>query len=88
MWKMYGKTESMIDLLYAFSTKEWKFDNINTRKLWSSLSSEDRTSFWFSLENFDWKQYAQFFYYGTRKYILNEEKSNTSQALSKNRKYD
>lgn len=87
MLKMYGKTEYMLDLLHEFATREWKFDNNNTRKLWSLLSKEDCTTFWFSLEEFNWKSYMKSFYYGIRERILNEDISNLPEALSKNRKY-
>jgi len=87
MLRMYAKTESMIDLLYEFSTKQWKFDNKNTRQLWLSLSKDDRNMFQFSLKSFDWKSYIESYYYGIRKHILHEDLSNVEEALSKNKKY-
>jgi len=87
MLRMYAKTESMIDLLYEFSTKQWKFDNNNTRQLWLSLSKDDRNMFQFSLKSFDWKSYIKSYYYGIRKHILHEDLSNVEEALSKNKKY-
>jgi len=87
MLRMYAKTESMIDLLYEFSTKQWKFDNKNTRQLWLSLSKDDRNMFQFSLKSFDWKSYIKSYYYGIRKHILHEDLSNVEEALSKNKKY-
>lgn len=84
---MYAKTESMIDLLYEFTTRQWKFENSNMRTLWSSLRSEDRDTFYFSLENFDWKPYLKSYYYGIRKHVLHEDPSNTEEAKRKNRKY-
>ncbi|XP_029346252.1 fatty acyl-CoA reductase wat-like [Acyrthosiphon pisum] len=86
MLKIYKKIENMTDLLKDFTTCEWKFDNSNTRELWSSLSQEDRKTFWFSFEEFDWKSYIQCTVYGIRKHILHEDLSNTTRALSKNRK--
>lgn len=84
---MYSKTEFMMNLLHAFSTRQWKFDNSNTIKLLSSLNIEDRQKFGFSLENFDWKNFIKVYYYGIRKHILKEDLSNMAKALSKNRKY-
>ncbi|XP_060850791.1 fatty acyl-CoA reductase wat-like [Rhopalosiphum padi] len=86
MLKMYAKTENMMDLLKVFTTRQWSFDNENTRKLWLSLSKEDRNMFWFSLEGFNWKAYIQIYYFGIRKHILHEDLSNTEKAISKNKK--
>ncbi|XP_060849359.1 fatty acyl-CoA reductase wat-like [Rhopalosiphum padi] len=85
MLRMYAKTESMIDLLYNFSTKQWKFENQNSRELWSSLSKDDREMFRFSLEKFDWKPYIKSYYYGIRRHVLHEDLSNIEKATSKNR---
>jgi len=86
--KMYVKTEFMIDLLYEFTTRQWKFDNSNTRELWSLLSHDDRNVFWYSLEEFDWASYMKIYFYGIRKHVLHEELSNVAEATMKNRKYD
>lgn len=85
---MYVKTECMIDLLYVFTTRQWKFDNSNTRELWSLLSQDDRNTFWYSLEEFDWVSYIKVYFYGIRKHVLHEELSNVDTATVKNRKYD
>ncbi|CAI6361900.1 unnamed protein product [Macrosiphum euphorbiae] len=86
MLKIYKKVENMSDLLKHFTTNEWKFDNSNTRELWSSLSQEDRKTFWFGFEEFDWKSYIKCTVFGIRKHILHEDLSNMTRALSKNRK--
>lgn len=86
MLKMYSKTEYTLDMLNEFLTREWSFDNENTKKLWLSLSKEDRNIFWFSLEKFDWKDYLKIYYFGVRKHILHEDLSNTKKAVSKNQK--
>lgn len=88
MLRLYLKIDGLVDLLYPFSTREWKFDNSNTRQLWSSLNQEDREKFHFSLESFDWTNYLNNYYLGIRKYILHEDLSNVDKALSKHRKYD
>uniref|UniRef100_A0A2H8TLX3 Fatty acyl-CoA reductase n=1 Tax=Melanaphis sacchari TaxID=742174 RepID=A0A2H8TLX3_9HEMI len=85
MLRMYSKAENMIDLLYEFSTRQWKFDNKNTRELWLSLSKDDQSTFQFSLKTFDWKSYVVSYYYGIRKHILHEDLSNVEKALSKNK---
>ncbi|XP_027850563.2 fatty acyl-CoA reductase wat-like [Aphis gossypii] len=84
MLRMYKKTENMIDLLYDFATKQWTFDNSNSRELWSSLSKDDREMFQFSLEDFDWKSYIKSYYYGIRRHILHEDLNNVEKASSKN----
>lgn len=84
---MYAKTENVMNSLYKFTIKQWKFDSKNTRELWSSLNQEDQKTFWFSLENFDWTSYIKFYYYGIREHLLHEDLSNVTKALSKHRKY-
>lgn len=84
---MYSKSESVMKLLYVFTTSEWKFDNSNTKELWLSLSEKDRNTFWFSLEGFDWKPYLKNYYYGIRKHLLREDLSNVAKATANNRKY-
>jgi len=84
---MCKKKENMTDMVEVFMTKEWKFDNSNTQKVWTLLSQEDRKTFWFSFEEFNWKSYVQTMVYGIRKNILLEDLNNVTRALSKNRKY-
>jgi len=79
--------ENMTDLIFLYLLSEWKFDNSNTRELWSLLSQEDRKTFWVSFEEFEWKSYIKCMVYGIRKYILHEDLSNMTRALSKNRRY-
>ncbi|XP_060881815.1 fatty acyl-CoA reductase wat-like [Metopolophium dirhodum] len=86
MLKIYKKQDKMMDTFEVFMTREWKFDNSNTRKLWALLSQEDRKTFWFGFEDFDWKSYTQTMVYGIRKNILQEDLNNMTRALSKNRK--
>lgn len=83
---MYKRTENMVDLLHCFSTRQWEFDNSNTRELWSMLSEGDRKIFWFSLELFDWKSYIQSYYHGIREHILHENLNNMKKASEKFKK--
>lgn len=85
--KMYSKLDSVMDMLHVFLSKEWKFDNHNTQELWSQLNTEDRKTFAFSFENFNWDSYIEDCVYGVRKYILHEDNSNLKEALAKNRRY-
>jgi alcohol-forming fatty acyl-CoA reductase len=84
---MYAKTEKLTDTLSVFTTNEWKFDNSNTRKLWTLLSQEDRKTFHFNFEGIDWRLYIRLIVYGVRKHILHEDLNNITKALSKHRKY-
>lgn len=87
MLKVYKKMEFMIDLTSVFTLREWTFHNANTRELWLLLSQEDRQTFWFSFNNFDWKQYFDIYLvYGIKKCILGEDQKNIKLALARNRK--
>lgn len=87
MLKMYEKTEHMTDLLYAFTSRHWKFENNNINELWSLLNKEDRNTFWFSFEAFDWKSYMRNYFFGIRRHILHEDINDMTNASGKNRKY-
>jgi len=87
MLKMYAKKENLTDVIKPFTTNEWKFDNSNTRKLWTLLNQEDRKTFQFNFEGFDWRLYIRNIVYGIRKHILHEDLNNITKALSKHRKY-
>ncbi|XP_025416869.1 fatty acyl-CoA reductase wat-like, partial [Sipha flava] len=82
----YKKLEYLVDILNVFLTREWKFDNSNTRKLWSSLSTDDRKTFYFSFEGFNWNSYITSYFYGIRKHILKEDLNNNKMALARNRR--
>lgn len=84
--KIYTKTDELYDLLREFGTRQWLFDNKNTKELWTLLSKEDRNTFWFTFEEFDWQAYIKIYYFGIRKYIVHEDPSNIDKAVSKNRK--
>lgn len=78
--------ENMTNLLKIFMTCEWKFDNSNTRELWSRLGEEDRKIFRFSMDNFDWSCYLKRYLRGIKIHILHEDPDNMKEALVKNRK--
>ncbi|VVC26724.1 Male sterility, NAD-binding,NAD(P)-binding domain,Fatty acyl-CoA reductase, C-terminal [Cinara cedri] len=83
--KMYGKLELSHDLLRSFVVRNWTFHNNNTRELWSLLSQEDRKTFWYSFEEFDFKEYIKIYVQAVRKCILDEDQSNIKEALAKTR---
>lgn len=87
MLNMYTKIEEMLDLLYVFTTTQWKFDNSNTKELWSLMSPEDRQTFPYSFDGFEWKTYLRSFHYGVREHILKEDLKNLKEAKAKNRRY-
>jgi len=83
---MYWKLERVMDVLYVFLLREWKFENSNIQDLWLRLSEDDRRTFPFSFKEFDWNLYIKNCVYGIRKYILRENISNLNEALAKNRR--
>lgn len=80
--------EYLMKLLQFFTLRELKFDNGNIRRLWSSMSEDDRETFWYDLDELDWTSYARNYYYGIRKHILREDLSNREEALARKQKYD
>lgn len=86
MLKMYVKLENVLDMLNVFMLREWKFENSNTQKLWSTLSQEDRKQFWYSFDDFDWTMYMKSYIYGIKVHILRENGSSSKEALIKNQR--
>jgi len=72
IFKTYTKLESTMDMLNVFLLNEWKFDNCNTRELWSRLGQEDRETFRYGLDEFDWPSYINDYVRGIRKHLLRE----------------
>lgn len=83
----YIKLDNVMDLLHSFILGEWKFENNNTKELWISLSEEDRKTFWFDFDEFDWNMYNKIYINGMKKHILHENEYNLKKALAKSRRY-
>jgi len=55
-----------------FMTRNWKFDNTNTRNLYKALSPVDKDIFNFDISQVDWKSYMDTYQLGVKQYILKE----------------
>lgn len=64
MLKLYSKVMKLANILFYFSTQDWKFSDMNVRNMWSSLSDEDRAVFPFSMGEMSWEYMCETFLVG------------------------
>lgn len=53
----------------------WKFSNKNTQLLWSNLSQEDKDIFYFSMNDFNWRDFVKKSVTGLRLYTFKDDPS-------------
>ncbi|XP_025837496.1 fatty acyl-CoA reductase wat-like [Agrilus planipennis] len=70
--KTYKKIHKFCDVLQYFTTRQWKFENENTKNLWKKLNAEDKTVFPFSMKLLNWKDYFEVCIRGVRLYIFKD----------------
>lgn len=82
MTKIRRKLENGARCLEYFSTREWHFDDYNTKTLYESLSPTDQKLFNFNVKNIDWSLFIKNYVLGIRKFLFKE----SDKSLSTGRK--
>lgn len=72
---MYKKIHKFAAATAYFARRSWIFENGNTISLWERISPEDKKTFNFSMENFDWESYMRKYILGLRLYIFKDDPS-------------
>ena len=80
MVKLTQKMHRAFTVLEHFTTKEWHFHDENFFKIYDQLSEEDQKTYYSDVRKIDWEKYAQGVYWGTRRYLLNEDDSTVTEA--------
>ncbi|RVE43125.1 hypothetical protein evm_012204 [Chilo suppressalis] len=83
MLKLYSKVMKMANILFYFSTQDWKFSDRNVRGMWSSLSNADKAMFPFSLREMSWVRLCETFLIGLRVYLIKDDLSTLPEARKK-----
>ncbi|CAG9794383.1 unnamed protein product [Diatraea saccharalis] len=83
MLKLYSKVTKLANILFYFSTQDWKFSDRNVRSMWSSLSEADKAIFPFSLGEMSWDRLCETFLLGLRVYLIKDDLSTLPEARKK-----
>ncbi|CAG4986109.1 unnamed protein product [Colias eurytheme] len=88
MLKFYHKVRKLANILFYFSTQDWRFTDNNVQNMWHSLTSPDRTVFPFNMADMSWEYMAETFLLGLRVYLVKDDLSTLPEARKKwNRLY-
>nr|AID66650.1 fatty acyl reductase [Agrotis segetum] len=83
MLKLYSKVMKLANILFYFSTQDWKFSDNNVRNMWNSLSPDDRVVFPFSIGEMSWERMCETFLVGLRVYLVKDDLSTLPEARKK-----
>nr|ARD71195.1 fatty acyl reductase [Spodoptera exigua] len=83
MLKLYSKVMKLANILFYFSTQDWKFSDMNVRNMWNSLSDADRVIFPFSIGEMSWEYMCETFLVGLRVYLIKDDLSTLPEARKK-----
>nr|ALJ30244.1 putative fatty acyl reductase FAR10 [Spodoptera litura] len=83
MLKLYSKVMKLANILFYFSTQDWKFSDMNVRNMWNSLSDADRVVFPFSMGEMSWEYMCETFLVGLRVYLIKDDLSTLPEARKK-----
>lgn len=72
MVRVQTKLVKAVKCLEYFTTQQWNFRDDNVRRLGEELSSEDRQTFMFDVNQIDWPSYLEQYILGIRHFILKE----------------
>ncbi|CAH0602069.1 unnamed protein product [Chrysodeixis includens] len=87
MLKLYSKVMKLANILFYFSTQDWKFSDTNVRNMWNSLSDDDRAVFPFSMGEMSWEYMCETFLVGLRVYLIKDDLSTLPEARKKWNKF-
>jgi fatty acyl-CoA reductase len=83
MVRVQNKLDKAAKCLEYFSIQQWRFTDENVRHLNGLLSSEDRRTFCFDVQEIHWPTYIESYVLGIRQFIFKEHPS----SLPKARRY-
>lgn len=74
MLKTYRKIHKFSDVLAYFTSRDWKFSNLQVQQMWRQLSKRDQEVFPFNIGDIQWEDAVRELIPGLRIYILHEPK--------------
>ncbi|KAJ8707569.1 hypothetical protein PYW07_011246 [Mythimna separata] len=81
--KTYAKITKFSEVMAYFATREWKFDNRNTQKLFAEMCGADQKLFDFDMSAVDWNDYFYNYIRGIRVYLLKDPVDTVPAGLRK-----
>lgn len=79
--RIYQKFDSAANVLKAFTSREWKFNNDNSQMLINEIMiEEDKKIFNCDVRGLDWNAYLRGYVFGVRKYLLKESDDSLEEA--------
>lgn len=81
--KAYKKISKFSEVLAYFATREWRFSNDNTQKLFKELCVADKLIFDFDISQLDWSDYFYNYIRGVRVYLLKDPIDTVPAAIKK-----
>ncbi|XP_067131244.1 fatty acyl-CoA reductase 1-like [Centruroides vittatus] len=73
MMNIYKNVHKTMKVLEYFCIREWMFRTDNVKKLFNSMSTEDKQNFNFDISKLSWNKYLENYVLGTRRYVLKED---------------
>lgn len=70
-----NKCNRSLNLYQHFTINQWIFINDNYPKIFNQLTAKEQSLFPSNMADIDWAQYCKAMYFGTRRYLLNENDS-------------
>ncbi|XP_026483465.2 fatty acyl-CoA reductase wat-like [Vanessa tameamea] len=83
MLKFYSKVTKLANILFYFSTQDWRFEDAGARRLWARTARADRAVFPFALADMSWDYMAETFLLGLRVYLVKDDLSTLPEARKK-----
>ncbi|XP_049883785.1 fatty acyl-CoA reductase wat-like [Pectinophora gossypiella] len=83
MLSLYTKVMKLTNILFYFSTQDWRFSDRGVRGMWSSLSEQDRAVFPFNIGDMSWDYMCETFLLGLRVYLLKDNLNTLPEARRK-----
>ncbi|XP_055610967.1 fatty acyl-CoA reductase wat-like [Uranotaenia lowii] len=80
---LYRKIQQFTDVLQFFTNNQWWFRNENMRKVYDSMSVEDKEFFPSDVKKIDWHDFFYIYVMGLRKYVMKENLENLKEAKRK-----
>nr|AID66649.1 fatty acyl reductase [Agrotis segetum] len=81
--KTYAKITKFSEVMAYFATREWKFDNSNTQRLFAEMCPADKKMFDFDMSALDWNDYFYSYIRGVRVYLLKDPVNTVPAGLTK-----
>ena len=85
---LYAKAHRALQVLDFFSVNEWRFSSENSVKLANKMSIQDRSEFYFDVNEIDWPSYLDTFVLGVRHFLIKDSPDSIPEARKRSKRYE